>query len=230
MKNVCETFGIETQGDNILCPEHNDNNFGSCKIYHNRYKCFACGNQKNDGHAGNNVDLIRFNFNLSKRDASLKIAEAFNIPEYEDDGKRGYEKLPVSQKQLGYLGLERSVHVRRSQAFSDIKFADFEFQPDIEGYIYGREITVDLMDMYKNDKEAFNYMIKGKISEKLPIYINLYNKNIWKNQIFSNIAIDVKTTLEDAIECLRPIAIQYGLSYDYPEKKKNVKRYKMSLI
>ena len=54
IEDVCEYEGIEVKNirghKQILCPFHNDQNYGSCFIKNNRIHCFSCGESADSIH------------------------------------------------------------------------------------------------------------------------------------------------------------------------------------
>lgn len=74
---VCDLLDIEMQprgnGISILCPIHNDTNFGSCFLRNNRWHCFVC----NEG--GDAISLVMATLNLSFTEACAWLDEKFSL-------------------------------------------------------------------------------------------------------------------------------------------------------
>jgi hypothetical protein len=205
--NVCDWFGIERRGNDILCPDHNDRNFGSCKIgYHNRYKCFACGS------GGTNIALLAKSLHLSQNKAADMIAKKAGMCGIECLDQQSRKKIPVSEMQLSYLNLSTCVNVEKNS----------------EGTKESDALT--LTDIYNDNEEAFWDIIKGKLNEFLPIYIAEYKCEVWTMYPFSTIGPDTKCVLEDVLQKLVPLARYCGIEVNTPVKKKVMQKYTAKFI
>lgn len=182
-EEVAEKLGLGIEYHNgqaeCLCPaaDHDDKNFGSCKITAKGCRCFACG-----------------------RTFSLEgmVRESRGIP----DTKQGYLKtlqilagfagispgtanvphvritLPFSKEQLSLIGLaSRPAYVYGITGMSEKKPVinkNGKTRPaksvrDADGnyLLLGDSEKFSLLDLYKEDQETFYDMVNGKIDEEL---------------------------------------------------------------
>ena len=71
-KDICDKYGIKVRNSMCSCPLHKDNR-PSMKIYDKGFCCFSCNT------AGDFIRLVERMFNLSFRQAMLKINADFNL-------------------------------------------------------------------------------------------------------------------------------------------------------
>lgn len=212
MEDVADAYGIERNGESILCPEHNDTHTGNCHIYHNRYHCFAC-------HAkGDVIKLVQKSQHISYTAASQDLARQFDIPIYKAFSKNpstvDTDYMPITKTQLMALGLipntqrvfvPESYQNWRSNYTEDVYVADPG--DDNTGYMVGSTIPMSISRLYKEDKEGFFALIAGKFKEASSIYVSLYMKEIWTTDLFKEIRFDIQNILESLLITLNDLAV-----------------------
>lgn len=229
--SVCDELGVEVRRGSILCPDpgHNDAHFGSCKLYRNRYKCFACGA------SGSVVDLVKNTLTCSWRDAADFIASNNGLPSYKDavKGEKDAEDKPkivpltrvFSKEQLKYLGLRtESSRVYTITGVSDGKPEDERsIVPGLGfGYEYvtGTSTLISLQMLWEEDQEAVEEMIKGKAKETIVRYLNLYNSDLVAEHP------ELRLAIRHIFDVLEPVFMRYKLTNYKLESKA---RYKMAI-
>lgn len=206
--DVIEAFDIERKGDSILCPnpEHHDQNFGNCRLYKNRYYCFACHD------SGDNIHFVMKITGQKYMSAANLLATRMGYPIYHPRLKSGErtdkEKMPVTKSQLKLLGLIPKKQVFLSEAFDLYKPVQGEYRGDFFGYITGSTETMGMEKLFEEDKEAFFSVIAGKFREMSTIYLELYAAKIWQWNIFND-QQTIQTVLEYSLDELNKLAVLF---------------------
>ncbi|ADL36299.1 hypothetical protein bpr_II362 (plasmid) [Butyrivibrio proteoclasticus B316] len=204
IEDCCEMLGIEyrRQGSllSILCPNpaHNDQHYGSCFIKNGRYTCYACGDH------GDNIKLVQNVKMMSYQEATHMIARYANIPSWDDISYQQDEKepLPLTDKQLKLLGLSSRVTIQHINGLEDVRPENGSWIRDLEGYATYIPETVNLVDLYREDKDLFNEMVIGKLFYRLIDLLTYY-----LTETFSSVKEQEATEME--IEGLIPLAYRY---------------------
>lgn len=238
MYDVIDAFDIDRRGDSILCPNpaHHDMRFGNCKIYNNRFHCFACGC------SGNNVKLIMNLKDEKFMKAAETLAKQMGYPIMKPNMKMStqeiQERMPITKTQLEILGLQPNpTRVLIPEAYDIYKPETGEYQGDVFGYMIGPTETFSLDQLYREDKEAFYSIIAGKFYTASKTYIALYESEIWKWGCFSKDSErDIQISLEKALNELNEVAQKLtearimDLSYfKMPEIKKKKAKYSITI-
>lgn len=174
---IVQMLGMDNQWHGsrlyIRCPEHRERtgkeetNLDNCILNHNGYHCFSCQA------SGNITKLISKTLNIDLHEAAKTAAEVMGLKitnymldeEYTENG----EWFPLTPEELSLLGLKGSVPCKnvnnlyyykdeiarayRYDAAHDIAFVSCQVQ------------NVSLTSLWKEEKGAFEDMIKGKIIE-----------------------------------------------------------------
>jgi hypothetical protein len=227
IEDICDLAEVPHSGRDILCPEHNDRHFGSCKINsNNRYYCFAC-------HAsGDSIRLIQTKLGMSWIEAAKYIAMHFNIPDFNEC--QSYTPMPLTKNQTELLGLNprqgRAIWAAGASGTKPIRGFS---KPIGAEYIVGSSLSVSLNSLYRENREGFWYVITGKLSGIVPVLIALYELEAWKWPVFAR--TDTQDVLEWALgECQKIClaAKREGVpipNYQWPAQKKHQAKYKMIL-
>ena len=239
MEDVADEYGIERNGALILCPDHDDYHFGSCRIHHNRYYCFACHGK------GDNLKLVKTVTGYSYVKAAQDLATRFHIPIYYADrnrkGVQQIDRMPLSKTQLIVLGLQPNPkQVFLAEANQLGKAGDFcvaDNDPEGISYLTGSVRSMSITKLYQEDKEGFFAIVAGKFYEYASQYKYLYEHQIWDCDLFSSeVKCDIQHALERNLEILNSIAEKFtaehliDLSYfKMPVLKKAQKRYSLQL-
>lgn len=241
MEEVADMYDIERHRTSILCPEHADKNVGNCKIFHNKYHCFACDAK------GDNIRLVQKHLNIGYMAAARDLAKMFGYEVYEPNTKQykdpvQFDYMPVTKKQLVALGLlPNKTPVFVVEKYQEWKDADMISKPDLggnnTGYMIGGNMLMSMERLYKEDKESFYAVIAGKFKEATTMYLQLYKAKAWELSIFSaDIKLDFQTHIEDTLKTLDEFAHTMveqrimDLSYfKIPEFKQKKTRYQLTL-
>ncbi len=182
-EDVAEKLGLGVEYHNgqaeCLCPaaDHDDKNFGSCKITAKGCRCFACNRtfslekmvQEKRGIPNTRQGYLE----------TLKILAGFaGISPEEKAVPHARITLPFSDEQLSFIGLNTKpayVHnLTRISAKKPVikkngKIRHVKSVRDASGnyLLPGSSEKFSLLALYKEDKETFYDMVSGKIDEKL---------------------------------------------------------------
>ena len=181
LEDVCDDLGIETRYKSgalqLICPFHNDTNFGSCIAKNNRIFCFACGE------SADNVKIVQKVLGVNFFEACEHIADLGNIPKPAASSKtkiRPRSEMPVTDEQLIYLGLLpvkyeslKQIGMENAGRFLDVTgFAessvDFDKEKEqheftVDGYLIGNTVKQSLSDLFNEDPMGFHSLIIGKL-------------------------------------------------------------------
>lgn len=186
--DVCERYGIEVQRDSILCPEHDDRNFGSCHLYKNHYKCFACGA------SGDAIDLVSHTLCISRVEAALKLSDDFCVPFLDTEyvHKNPDDVMPFTVDQLKSLGLypDKCDPLYIINDYCDIKLDGMISCPDDMdfGYIHGTRLTISIVDLWNEtgiasgdpaSRQLFYQLVYGKLCEQVQRFCHMYNTEFY---------------------------------------------------
>lgn len=228
--SVCDDLGIEVRKGSILCPDpgHNDTHYGSCKLYHNRYTCFACGAK------GSVINLVEHTLNCSWREAADYVAEKHGIPSYKEavkneknDDRPKFSPLTkvFTSEQLHLLGLK----TKASRVYTITRMQDFKPENDKNlihdlgfdyEYFVGTSTSMSLQTLWKEDPETVNEIVKGKAKEAVVKYLNICNSNEYAEYP------EIKAAARYALSKLEPVFDRFGIT-GYQVKAKP--RYEMHI-
>ena len=228
--SVCDDLGIEVRKGSILCPDpgHNDTHYGSCKLYHNRYTCFACGAK------GSVINLVEHTLNCSWREAADYIAGKHGLPSYKEAVKHDKSNnkpkvVPLTKtftnEQLHFLGLKTNP----SKVYTVTGMQEFK-PKDGKGlipgigldneYCIGTSTSMSLQNLWEEDPEAVNEIVKGKAKEAIVKYLNIYNSDEYAQYP------EIKAAARYALSKLEPVFDRFGIT-NYKVKSKP--RYSMHI-
>lgn len=187
--DVAESLGIKMQKKgqyhSILCPAHNDKHLGSCFIFGNKWKCFACG-------AGGDVfSLIHEATGLTNAELFKEAARLTGSPEkYEIDSKEEDKiktriiNFPLTNEELDLLDLKKSFtipftrYLGYSGERSDLKEIPYINPDNTDETLYGTYESFSLLDIYESDPEFFKTIVTNLATEKIRLYDFYINENI----------------------------------------------------
>ena len=230
MDAVLEYEGIEIrhQGNTkfIKCPNpnHNDHN-PSCVVKPHYCRCFSCGFQAGalkliqtlHGYDSHGSDFL---------EAANLLASIGGLPQWEAKAHRDSDsdekRCPITQKQFKLLGLyvTNSVFIPTGTALmkpneGETYEVNIVYTPtghDIE-YVTGYNDKVSIYDLFREDEVTFNYIVLGKLHERLSEMISNHVLEYWADD-------EDHVRLEEDIELLLPLAQMYqpvskGYGYDF---------------
>lgn len=229
--SVCDDLGIEVRKSSILCPDpgHNDTHYGSCKLYHNRYTCFACGAK------GSVINLAEYTLGCSWREAADYIAAKHGLPSYSeavkneknDDKPRKFNPLTktFTSEQLHLLGLKtntsRVYTITGMQNFKPKDGKGFIHDLGLDNeYLIGTSTSMSLQALWEEDPETVNEIVKGKAKEAVVKYLNICNSNEYAEYP------EIKAAARYALSKLEPVFDRFGIT-NYKVKAKP--RYEMHI-
>lgn len=176
-------------------PDHNDRK-PSMHVYPNGVYCFSC-------HAHyNNVGIVMALNGCDYKEAEERIAENNSLPTIDEikavctentsvpynhgDKGRKKQRFPkeLTSDVIKRMGLQEFGSVVIGKRLTSTKpdgYGYFLNDPLADDYPYveGDEIPYSLRDFFKEDPEAFWFMITGKSEEAYGKYAYLYNHEFW---------------------------------------------------
>lgn len=182
---VAEELGIPISYNRrkpmILCPCHDDHNFGSCYIDPKKktFHCYSCGAK------GDVFSLAQHSLNVSFYEAEKFVAETcggtkqFRITEgQEEKEKREISRKLIPQADMDFIGLHSSpVYVTTNFQWSinDIPEEDRENTSQVRdkyGYLEGYRIQRcvvqnPLFALYRDDEDAYHELIDDFCKRKI---------------------------------------------------------------
>lgn len=180
MMSICDALGIPTRiksrnNIDILCPGHNDQRFGACKLKAKGCYCFAC-NKYYDV-----FEMVMLKNGANFKEAFEFIAEQTGPLDNYIENTKGIKKpsFPLTKEELDILKLKRIIEIKIPVGISDEK-------PEYKkGYTYEAEIDDDfrftyviekieqirLDELLKNDPAFFKHILAVQI-KKLMDFIN----------------------------------------------------------
>ncbi|MBQ7818633.1 MAG: hypothetical protein IJ341_02930 [Bacteroidales bacterium] len=227
IETVCEWLNIpikyEHKNTYILCPAHNDKNFGSCYLKeNNRFVCYSCGTE------GDVIDLVEYAKHCDFTEACNYLAKCLG-GEIEWD-KSHFRKKVLDEESLITLFMPKartplkvSTGILSESDFffaeKDVKakwipYLEPEGSADIGYYIVQEKISHDpLSDLLNSDEKAYNALICDKAKEA---------KEKWQK-----ILLLTKTSIDgekDLTVCINSIIEHIGYSEFTKYINKQIKR------
>lgn len=220
--DVAEYIGLDIKriGSNysILCPGHEkrlgkpDTGFGNCILTKNGYTCFACGKSVNL------IDMVMEVTGCNYYEALGTIAETCGGRELylsDDSDIVEKEELPLMKEELASIGLKSHstpIYDIRNLMTCEYDDEDELYSKQSHYYISGNEVlketllgvpcSISLFSLYKDDREAYNYLIETKARESFEDSKNalaaLQNDNSFLYDISSFLNFD-KNAEEDLL-------------------------------
>ena len=193
--DICDAFDIEREGEQILCPAHNDRHMGSCRLFPstNTFKCFACGA------FGDGTRLVMYQKDATWFQAAQMIAEEFGIAFDSSEEIEEKERMPLSNEELKFIGLlpgtGRILKALRAVGSKPESGTVYAF--DGENYILGESDSMSVRQLFYEDREAFIALIRAKLCWYANTYSSLYDEKIWTKPGFSK--LNAQRVLEYAI-------------------------------
>lgn len=177
---VAEALGItvKTVGrrHQILCPAHDDRNYGSCFLSERGFYCYSCGAR------GDVYDLVRKTLGISFEDSVKWVASLFGEDMNPYAGSRTF---CISRADAEFIGLSCDA------VYTDIAFLDdIEDEGDLpQGSSYAAEYGADdaflgyrvrrlvtsnpLRDLCKDDPITYHKLIDDACEETIQKYLTL---------------------------------------------------------
>ena len=194
--DVCRELGVRMKGRyskgrgvQIICPAHDDHNFGSCVCTEKKWTCYACC-------AGGDVFTLISAINGCDFKESVVTAaeltghpEDFLEPDHENESvdEKPIIRCPVTPQELEVLGLVTKVRIpiERFAIYSDEiapKGDSFMYRDSVpEGVsspvlsedeistidVYGNYEKVSIYDLWEEEPDIFYELLLNKADEKL---------------------------------------------------------------
>ena len=175
IRDVADCIGVEIYHNNqIYCPfpDHIDQHLGNCKITpkNNSFYCFAC----NKG--GKSIDLVKAVMGLSFPEVCKFIGDIYGGHKLfltEEDNNYIEESLfPYTKEEMEAIGLKYGTKTIRSVINEE---ESYEKLSRDSCYVYS-QAQYGIQELYNNDKEAFNDLIKTKCLEHIAMYEDLIER------------------------------------------------------
>lgn len=219
MMDIIEALDIPSRKNTFLCPnpEHNDTHLGSCVVdtAKNRFRCYACGAY------GDNISLVKMyrqkydGDTLSLIGAGNMVADIAGLRKSDALKEGSGRTRPFTARQMKLLGL-KSGKIFCPRTYSSIRSKEESCEYDERGggYMLGDFESSTLNNLYDEDETTFNYIVIGKLYEKLHGLITAYAK-----RMYEGLGDGRKREMEDSIETLMPLAeyfmpVSEGYGYD----------------
>lgn len=187
MEDICDILGIEKRRigglTSVLCPFHDDQNFGNAFITkNNKIKCYACDK------AGDIFDIYMHQTGLSLQEAAAEISDRFGLSGVTViSQKKKSTKMPFSRSELTAIGL-----LREDRGTEKYPVSILETPEKLPGYTVEKETTLGyskqsrklvaivddyivskkgqpmykhLLELFENDKDTFFWMVQNKCCE-----------------------------------------------------------------
>ena len=218
---VADYIGMETKDKgsriSILCPRHNDRNFGSAFLDKDGkgYTCYVCGEHHDT------FQMVRDFMGISFPEAVKTVAEACSIGDIFIEREEEHLPTILDRETLSFIGIKppAKVWVNVGTSFDRPKLEKgerfiYEYTPtgEEEGY-YIIQKCIDknpLLTLKKESPEEYQELIKNKAGETMVFY-TLW-ENICKDKDFKSAIHELKLEAES-------LFIEYGGEV---EKKHNV--------
>lgn len=175
---VCDWLGIPTsikgRNINILCPAHNDKNFGSCYIRDNKFVCYTCNI------AGDIFDLVMHSRGCDFKEACKWLCDHLGGEMKWDTTNRKKILDDESLETIFLSTIQNPIYI--TDAFlTESEYFDTDDKLHIKMYndtksdmcICVKEKMVlhnPLLDLCRNDEEAYMELIYDKSCEALKKY------------------------------------------------------------
>ena len=187
VETVAESLGLETrrQGKNIsiLCPDHNDQHFGSCFLTKSGYNCYACGSH------GDMIHLVMHVLHSSFEEACEYIASIYGRTEdFRFASSERPNKRLLDDESLRLIGLGREPEGDRVYAHKYVVLNPSDVEDILEptqrlkwvpvrsrrytGYYIVQDLLSSnpLRDLLFEDEAAYNELIARKAGEAADKY------------------------------------------------------------
>lgn len=193
IEDVLDRFGIPMKRKGketyVLCPFHNDEHFGSAKIWQNGIKCFA----ENEWYSV--LDVYMNQYNCSFKDAVKMMSNDYGISGSTDQER---ELFPFRKEELLAIGLISSS--RREERYPMLFLEECASvrgtlclkDKNGEWYLSGKgsSMSQHLRSLFKDDKVAFKWLVENKCKESYKFYKN----NLIFLQALSNALCEIGVT------------------------------------
>lgn len=193
MEDICDLLGIEKRRigglTSVLCPFHDDENFGNAFIKNNKITCFACGK------TGDIFDVYMHQTGMSLMEAAAEISSRFGLSDVMSQ-KQSSLTIPFSKQELAAIGLLREERNTEKYPVSILespeKMPGFTVQKEttygysmrtrkmvavVDDYVVskkGQSMYKHLVDLFESDKKSFFGIVRSKCRE----YYTKYNTAI----------------------------------------------------
>lgn len=221
----------------IRCPEHfnrlgyEEKNIDNCVLDNNknRYFCYSCKA------SGSIYKLLQLTRQISFPEAVELAASLSNIDtkQYQNEVSDEELSFPLSRSDLFLLDLLPSVITENASNISDDKKVENKLSvldkyPQYvlkkENGYFGQSVSViehmyavgtvarmTLMDLWINDKEAFDFMIMGKIKEMQVYTVSVIESEILALLFDKHIAYSISEGLKKCLSRLNELATLYSI-------------------
>lgn len=192
MDDICDLLGIEKRRirglTSVLCPFHDDQNFGSAFIRGNRIKCYACGSARSSYDI---FDVYMNRTGLSLLDAAAEISRQFGLADVTFQ-KKFVKGMPFNRDELTAIGLlkedrrkeEYPVSIQetpdkklgytvRKETTLGYSFQERKVVAVVDDYVVskkGQSMYKHLQELYENDRRTFYWMVRNKCREHYAKY------------------------------------------------------------
>ena len=231
VRTVAEYIGMDVakRGSkySILCPEHNDGNFGNCYLTPKGYICYACGAK------GDAYKLVMKHTDCSFSEALNIVAECsggkelFDTIEYNEN-----EQLPLTAEELNTIGLttgSNMLYVKNTLSEIDEKDNEKRYQK-VNGEIleFEKGSLYSLSSIYVKNRKLYNYIVLMAAKESVLYYKKLIEEygdrdSLGAGKIYELFNID--GTLDSDIfhgikrELIKKFEISKKIYLEYKEEK-----------
>ena len=182
---VAEQIGMETQQrgsrTSILCPSHMDTKHGNCLITETGYHCFACGA------TGNVFNMVKEFLNVDFPTACSIIADICGGEEYyAESGKSGKPTVKMlTAEECKLIGLHNNpVCILAATTDDPLEYEKENFKVEIDidtaedpvqRYLVYSMDRNPLLDLCRNDPEAYYELIRNRCENALQTYQHMLN-------------------------------------------------------
>lgn len=168
------SYVAERLGKNVIrkgkhtkmsCPFHGSDSDPSFILYNNgSYYCFGCGVH------GSTIDLVRKELNMNFGEACEWLISEFGLMREhftDDENPQKREKgVYINARKMEVLGIKN----RPVYAYSGIREEGENLKKEDDVFLEKKLISSNpLCELYTEDKEAFDFLIKSKAKEKIQL-------------------------------------------------------------
>lgn len=173
---VAEHLGLEVRRvgnrNSILCPAHNDTHYGSCILTEKGFICYSCGAH------GSVIDLVMLAEDKPYGAAVEILGECCGGKEFYQASSDYYEMRLLDGESRHFLGIKNRPVYTELPADEECDEENCQYEYSV---VTGELICLEkrllaqnpLLELMKNDEEAYHELIAGKALEKYDFYTSI---------------------------------------------------------
>ena len=243
---IAESLGIPLYGHGktqfIYCPEHlsrlgkENTKPSSCQITSKGYYCHSCGAK------GNAIKLIMDNLHCNLPEAAKQalILSGLPVSEYalDNTNEKPEDVMPLSKNDIKLLSLKNCyakncINVSLSKnnlpsgqhIYENVSYLLSDIFSENPVYDIYTKSKYSLLDLWKEDKEGFIFLVSGKIKEAQLEYCSVLDSDIIEHIFSTKTSISLRENLMINLKRINYLATYFQLQQIWPKPRMRKSRF-----